>query len=209
MIDVQDGIVQMWAAYGLRDLRVSLMEPLLYFEPWTLGGANDFTHDYSDRYVLTESRSHGDMIDGHTGHAAIWKSSRFELYPFSDYVAVGSNWYGVEDGPSPWRWLNNDGEILLIRPSEQKYQISFQCLPGPGVNSAVRHVDVKVNGVGVYESVTNGSSFVTSPLFAVDKVVNRIAIHIAEKPTLVPTDSRLLNVGIAKVQLTGEHAVRN
>jgi hypothetical protein len=208
MLDVPDGIDQMWAAYGLRDLRVSLMQPLLYFEPWTRGGANDFTHDYSDRYVLTGSRSHSDIIDRHVGDAPIWQSSRFELYRFSDYVALGSNWHGVELGPYPWRWLNNDGEILLIRPSEKRYQVSFQCSPGPGVNSAVRHVEIMVNGAGVYGSVTNGTSFVTSPLFSADKVVNRITIHIAEKPTLIPTDSRLLNVGIAKVQLTGEHAVQ-
>jgi len=208
MLDVHSGIVQMWAAYGLRDLRVSLMEPLLYFEPWTRGGAADFTHGYSDRYILTESRSNSDIIDRPTPEAAVWKSSRFELYPFRDYVALGSNWYQLNSGPYPWRWLNNDGQILLIRPSEPRYQIAFQCLPGPGVKGAIRHVKVLVNGAGVYDQVTDGTSLVTTPLFPVDRAINRITIHIAEEPNLIPTDTRLLNVGIAKVRVTGEQAAQ-
>jgi hypothetical protein len=208
MVDSHDGVVEMWAAYGLRDLRISLMEPLLYFEPWTRGGAVDFTHDYSDRYVLTESPSHGDIIDRHTREAAVWKSSRFELYPFRNYVALGSNWYQLNNGAYPWRWLNTDGEILLIRPSERRYRIAFQCSPGPGVKGAARHVEVLVNGTGVYDQVTDGTSIVATPFFSVDRTVNRITLRIAEKPSLIPTDTRLLNIAVAKVRVTGEQAVQ-
>jgi hypothetical protein len=208
MLDVHSGIVQMWAAYGLRDVRISLMQPLLYFEGWTRGGATDFTHGYTDRYVLTEARGHRDIIDRQARDESVWRSSRFEVYPFRDYVALGANWYGLERGVYPWRWLNNDGEILLIRPSERRYQIALQCAPGPGVPGSIRHVEVLVNGTKVHDQVTDGVTLITSPLFTVDRVVNRIAVHIVEKAALIPTDSRLLNVGIAKVRVTGEQAAQ-
>jgi hypothetical protein len=208
MVDANTGIDQMWAAFGMRDIKISLIQPLSYFELWTRYGGADFTHDYSDRYVLTGSAAHRDIIDWHAKDSRLWKSSRFDLYPFRDFVAVGSNWYDLNNDPYPWRWLNNDGEILLIRPSERRYRIVFNCSPGPGVKDSVRHMKILVNGTGVFEQVTDGPSVVTSTMFPVDDGINRIKVHIAEQPSLIVTDTRLLNVAVSQVKIMGERAVQ-
>jgi hypothetical protein len=178
MIDTGRGVVQMWAAYGLRRVRVSLIQPLLYFEPWTRDGSVNFTHNYTDEYVLRETGNYQDIIAEHFSDAPIWRSRRFELRRLQDYTALGGNWHGLEgSAQNPWRWLNNDGELLLIHPTDSRYQISFQMWPGPGRKEQTLHVVVVANGHTVHEQVANGAAEISTPLFGVQPGVNRILIR--------------------------------
>jgi hypothetical protein len=210
MVDTGTRIIQMWAAYGLRRVPVSLMVPMGYFESWTTRAAAEFTHNYSDRYVLREAGRYSDITGAPEKVPPIWRSSRFELYPFQDYLAIGANWYELErDSTSGWRWLNTDGEVLLIHPTESRYRFSFLSSPGPGGQGNVRHMAVLVNGEKVHEQVVTGASAeVATPLVRMSQRVNRIVIRVGEKAALIPNDPRLLNVAVRKVRVQGEQEVR-
>ncbi len=205
MVDVSSGLVQMWAAYGLRNLRISLTQPLLYFASYA---DQDFAHGFTDRYLLQETADLRDIIKNCTPQKPIWQTRRFALSELRDRVLLGNNWYALENpGENPFRWINNDAELLLVGSRNKQYRLSFDAASGPGVPSPVRHIQIFVNGNKVHEQTMVGQAHVATDPFRLAPGNNSVLIHTIENPQpLVPNDSRSIGMGVSAVSACGEES---
>ena len=78
----------------------------------------------------------------------------------SDGLFVGLNWHSLEkdvDG-TRWRWIDNEAQIVVTRPSGLRRKIVFELIPGPGIRTLPCRLQVRdASGVIVAEvSVRRG-----------------------------------------------------
>jgi hypothetical protein len=204
MVDTSTGIVQMWAAYSLRHVRISLPQPLLYFASYA---DQDFTHGFTDRFLLQDTAD-ADIITDCTPRKPIWRTHRFTLTELHDHLSLGRNWYGpTGTAANPWRWMNNDAELILVGSGDQKYRLSFDAFAGPGVLSPVRHIEILVNGSKVHEQTMDGHAHIATGPFQLAHRDNQVVIHTVENPQpLVANDPRSMDMSVAGVAACGEES---
>ncbi len=196
LLDIDDAIVQMWAAYFLRNRPVSVMNPAGYFQVYMAAIKDESHNDWTDEYVLTDRR---DIARSHS--KALWSAGRFHLYPLRDYVRLGRNWYGIEGGTTPFRWLNNDGEVLLIRPSEKRFVFLARVTPGPGADPPLRTLELAVNGRRVCAQDFSAAAEIRCGPFEAGAPENRIVLHIRQAGKRTPADPRILNVAVSSLDI--------
>jgi hypothetical protein len=205
MVDTSTGTEQMWAAFGLRHVRISLPQPLLYFASYA---NQDFAHGFTDRFLLQDAAEATDIITECTPRKPIWRTRRFVLTELHDHISLGQNWYGLEGTPpKAYRWMNNDAELILVGSGEQQYRLIFDAIAGPGVSSPVRHIQILVNGSKVHEQTLDGQAHVATGPFQLAHRDNLVVIHTDEIPQpLVVNDPRSMDMFVSGITACGEES---
>ena len=126
-------------------------------------------------------------------------------YPTESIVAIGENWWMIEQsGDTRWRWMSNNGTIMIYSPTKQKIAFSFDGLSF----YKLRTIDLVLNG-DIIETKNIGTSFSgTSIPLQLNDGLNTLTLsnrETCEKPSdlskLQNGDSRCLSLMIKNVRL--------
>jgi hypothetical protein len=112
----------------------------------------------------------------------------------ADGLFVGQNWHGVEQVGSVFRWVDNDAEIVVTRPSGERRDLALEIEPGPGVAGDLT-LDLVDEGGGVVTTIRSTGREtvrVSLPLRPGEETqVFRLRVRGGGLPT--PNDPRILN----------------
>jgi hypothetical protein len=123
----------------------------------------------------------------------------------ADGLFVGAGWYPLETvGETPFRWVNNDAEILVVRPTGTRQQLALVIEPGPGVGSQPFLLSVLDESGKPVASVfvpDRRPVTVTLPVAAGPTAVYRLHVDSGGAPT--QNDGRVLNFRVFRFEWAG------
>ncbi len=225
LVAIPDPVVQRWAITYLRRRNLTVV-PYLSLSaeeapPSELIAAADAERT---SYLLTWSASDRD-VTAFRRLKPVWQNDKFQLLPMDavrDFIVLGKGWYrseGYPDSPFFWqrrfRWLRSNGEIILVKASDQWLRLRLTVVAGYGRTEPDRMVTLRVNGDIVDEvNISGVGTFVSKP-FRAHGFLTRISLSLPDnaepepKPwglfnRWVPKDFRRLNLAVSRIELLTE-----
>jgi hypothetical protein len=129
-----------------------------------------------------------------------------------DGLFVGFGWYGLErdEWGRSFRWVCNDAEIVVTKPSSNPKTLWIELAPGPGLDHQPFHLNVlNESGVKVATVLVKGDETITLPIAlpASDGAVLRLHINTEGHP--LENDTRILNFRVRRFEwmVSGQESV--
>lgn len=104
---------QLWASYFLRGVRLSVPPAL---EPWgwwgfsSVSGRGDPSRFYHDGATHALTRWN-DVV--HRDVEPVFSNATYRLVPGHPLLRLGSGWHALEEGTSSFRWMAQEGRVLV------------------------------------------------------------------------------------------------
>jgi hypothetical protein len=118
-----------------------------------------------------------------------------------DRLRLGSGWYPLETfKEETFRWVDNDAEILVERPSGRRRSLSLELEPGPGIGATPFELRVfdelgrLLATVAAFGRETATIEVATSPKSPV-----LLRLHVEGERRVMPGDPRMLNFRVFRV----------
>ncbi len=200
-------------------------------------------NDAANYPALRESRMTCADLDAHsfldwkpgydlvgTNNAGIWSSRVFTMTPGvpNDTLVLGRGWYRPEKVPdapvawqrSPFRWIRQRAEFMVIHPSPGAKRLRLGLVAGVGTKAGQRHIDLLMNGrhlqtiemTGLRELLTE-PFVIPGPLSQIELAIQESVPPLPRQGTLwnhwVPSDSRRLNVAVGRLELVDADPARS
>ncbi len=114
-----------------------------------------------------------------------------------DGIFLGRSWYGLERARyGTFRWVNNDAEIVVTKPSGLKKRLVLDVEPGPALGATALKLDlVDSGGNSVAKSEISHRMNVSLDLPAISQRSFTVHLHVEEGGLKSPAEgeSRILN----------------
>jgi hypothetical protein len=122
-------------------------------------------------------------------------------------ITLGGNWFPRElSGAEPFRWVDNDAELIVAQPGE--VSLSLDVEPGPGVDGEAFRLDIRdAAGATLASTIVERRSTVSLTL-PVTRPDAHVFLHTDYGGAKIASDLRTLNFRVFRCDLTtGEPAV--
>lgn len=120
-----------------------------------------------------------------------------------DGLFVGFGWHGLEhdEWGCGFRWVNNDAEIVVTRPTGKYNTLLVEIAPGPGVDhQPFRLYLVNEAGERVASALIDGDQFIEIPLVVPAGEGTVFKLHTDEGGRQIESDPRILNFRVWRIE---------
>ncbi len=124
-----------------------------------------------------------------------------DIAPPDGGLRLGDNWYPREmSGEEPFRWVDNDAELLIDPALGSEKVLVLDVEPGPGVHSAAFSLELR-DAVGnrLGAVLVKRRTIVTFPLETGDRLC--VSLHTVQGGNKIPSDPRTLNFRVFRCEL--------
>lgn len=120
----------------------------------------------------------------------------------ADGLYLGPGWYTLESsGESKFRWVSNDAEIVVTKPSGARRRLRLTIMPGPGLGDAPFELLVLDEGERqAAVAQVQGRQQVEVELPVVSGQGQVFRLHVEGGGNLIPTDPRTLNFRVFEIE---------